>query len=78
MSSTIAGKQTLGIASPRSAKKKIQQPEYYGYGGAASDNGAALSKIEKFEESKYNKSSPNGKQKRRIRSASKGGGAGSI
>ena len=70
MSSTIAGKQTLGVASPRSIKKRA---EYYGqFGGAASDNGAVISRIEKFEESKYgNKNSHDGKKKnKRINSAS--------
>jgi len=70
MSSTIAGKQTLGVASPRSASKKKShaKAEYYNnYGGAASDNGAVISRIEKFEESKYKKN--NGKKNRRINSA---------
>lgn len=65
MSSTIAGKQTLGVASPRSNKKRSQNADhqermqdykgYAGYGGAASDNGAVISRIEKFEESNYGK-----------------------
>jgi|TARA_B110001450_G_C17629085_1_gene484481 uncharacterized protein (DUF2252 family) len=80
MSSTIAGKQTLGVASPRSNKKKNKQVEYYGnYGGAASDNGAVVSRIEKFEESKYGRKTHDGKKKnRRVQSAHRDGSVGAV
>ena len=54
MTSTIAGQRTIGIASPRSGSKvKNAKTDHYGYGGAASDNGAVISHIDQFDESKY-------------------------
>ena len=66
MTSTIAGKQTLGMHSPRS--RSNSRPQQRG-GAAASDNGVGLtgSRIEKFDESKYEKK----KKNRRINSANR-------
>ena len=54
MTSIIDGKRTIGMASPRSGSKMKSTPaEHYGYGGAASDNGAVISHIDHFDESKH-------------------------